>query len=155
MAKTRAKVVGRADRERFTGIPHAVMNHPDWLNLSSSAIRLLLELAKQYNSRNNGNLTAAWAIMQRRGFNSQTTLAAALSCLIEQEFIVKTREGRFSNPGKCCALYALTWRNIDECRGKELEIGPTIAPYRVFSLENNKPSPKSERSVSRNCIDKE
>lgn len=154
MAKTRAKVVGRADGGRFTGIPHAVMDHPDWLNLSSSAIRLLLELAKQYNGRNNGNLTAAWTIMRVRGFKNQNTLGDALSFLIRLGFVVRTREGRFCNPGKRCALYAITWQRIDECTGKQLEINPTAAPYRCFAIENNSPSTKPVATDYRKCSDK-
>lgn len=150
MAMTKGKTSGRSDKPRFAGIPHHVMKHPDWLRLSSSAVRLLLELARQYNGYNNGDLSAAWTLMKMRGFNSQTTLKAALDCLLQHRFIIKTREGRFCNPGKQCALYALTWQPINECKGKNLEVGPTQAPPRAFSLDGKKPSPESGAAFSKN-----
>ena len=92
MARTRKKTKGRQDIGRFLAIPHSVMEHPDWLTLKPNALRLLLELGKQYNGRNNGDLTAAWAIMQKRGFNSEGTLSSALNCLLAKNIITRTRE---------------------------------------------------------------
>lgn len=155
MARSRAKTKGRSDKERFTGIPHAVMKHQDWLNLSPNAIRLLIELAMQYNGRNNGDLTAAWTIMKERGFKSQSTLHDAVMCLLELRMLIRTREGRFCNPGKRCALYALTWQPIDECPGKQLEVGHTRTPPRQFSIENKKPSPQTGLIRYGNWIDTE
>lgn len=155
MARNREKTAGRKDTRRFAGIPHVVMEHPDWFKLHPSAICLLMELAKQYNGHNNGDLTAAWSIMHKRGFNSQSTLGNALERLLEYEFIVKTREGRFCNPGKQCALYALTWQPINECNGKNLEVGPTQAPPRAFSLGSKNLSPKTGAIDSRKWSHKE
>ena len=50
--------------------------------------------------------------------------------------LVKTRTGQFTNPGGVCALYAITWQPIDECKGKKLHVAPTNTPPRKFSLEN-------------------
>jgi hypothetical protein len=135
MARTRAKAKGRGDKPRFAGIPHHVMRHADYIGLSGSGLRLLLEMVLQYNGKNNGNLHAAWSLLKGRGFNSQTTLNKALAELLEKRFLVKTREGWFSNPGKRCALYAITWSAIDECPGKNLDVQSTHAPPRKFSLE--------------------
>lgn len=155
MATTRKKTKGRSEGGRFTGIPHAVMKNADYLKLTPNAIRLLLELSLQYNSHNNGNLTAAWSVMRERGFKNQNTLGDALACLIKLGFIVRTREGRFCNPGKRCALYAITWQRIDECPGKQLEIAPTASPYRCFAIENNSPSPESVATDYKKRSDKE
>lgn len=149
MARKRKTGKNPVNTGRFTGIPHAVMNHQAWLELTGNAIRLLMELAKQYNGYNNGDLTASWSIMKNRGFNSQSTLNAALACLIQLGLVIRTREG-FFYPNKRCALYAITWQRIDECKGKYLEVEPTKAPYRCFQLENNSPSPKAGASGSRN-----
>lgn len=155
MALTRSKTKKRLDVGRHFIIPHSIMDHPDWQRLTPNALRLLLELMKQYNGRNNGDLTAAWTIMQKRGFKSQTTLNAALKCLMKLEYIVRTQEGRFCNPGKCCALYAVTWLPIDECPGKNLEIAATSAPYRSFSLEIKKLSPETVPTDSKKWSEKE
>ena len=54
---------------------------------------------------------------------------------MEANLIIKTREGKFQNPHSRCALYAITWQQIDECEGKDLEVRPTSTPPRKFSLE--------------------
>ncbi len=155
MAHTREKSKGRKESGAVAVIPHRVLNHPDFLILSSSAIRLLLELVRQYNGHsNNGDLTAAWAVMRHRGFNSPTTLSKAVSELLKMQFIQRTREGRFINPGKQCALYALAWKSIDECLGKYLEVAPTLKPSRAFSAEVIKmPSTETVSTGYRNRID--
>ncbi|MDB6063325.1 MAG: hypothetical protein JWM78_3428 [Verrucomicrobiaceae bacterium] len=135
MARNRVRVKGRSEAGRYAGIPHAVMLHQDFIALPPNAIRLLLEMARQYNGHNNGDLSAAWTLMQKRGFNSEPTLNKALHKLLQLSFLVRTREGRFMNPGRLCALYALTWQAVDDCPGKNLEILPTSLPLRRFTAE--------------------
>ncbi len=133
MALNRAKAKGRRETGRFAGIPHVVMKHPDYIGLSYPAKSLLFELALQYNGYNNGNLTAAWSVMLKRGWRSKSTLSRALDELKSKNLISLTRSGWFANPGSRCALYALTWQAIDDCQGKQLEISATIRPLRSFN----------------------
>lgn len=121
----------------FSGIPRMVMDHPDYINLSGNAVKLLNELARQYRGSNNGDLTTSYSILKSRGFKSKGTIERNRNELLNAKLIIKTREGRFSNPHGVCALYALSWQPIDECNGK-LEIASTNTPPRKFSLENNK-----------------
>ena len=134
--RTTAK--GRAKNRRFVGIPFSVMDSEGYTGVSGNALKLLLELARQYNGYNNGDLSAAFSVLKPRGWRSKKTLARCLSELMERELIVKTREGWFSNPGGRCALYALTWQRIDECEGKDLELGPTAGPFKCFGLSSSK-----------------
>ena len=134
MARSRIKVKGRRDKERFAGIPHSVMRHPDYISLSPSAKSLLFELALQYNGYNNGDLSAAWSIMSKRGWNSKTTLASALKSLINNDLVVLSRSGRFLNPGAKCSLYAITWQPVNDLPAKALEINPTVRPIRSFRV---------------------
>jgi hypothetical protein len=90
------------------------MKHPCYITLTSKAVRLLLELAMQYNGYNNGDLSAAWSIMRGRGWNSRDTLFRAERELLSHCLIIKTRQGGKNR----CNLYALTWQAIDECGGK-------------------------------------
>jgi hypothetical protein len=151
MARQRERAKGRKEAGRFAGIPHAVMRHPDYIALSGNAVRLLLEMARQYNSHNNGDLSAAWTLMRERGFRSETTLTKAVHELMARNLLVRTREGRFINPGKQCALYALTWQAVDECPGKQLEIAPTATPLRSFTTEIIKmPAPETGATGPRN-----
>jgi hypothetical protein len=128
----------------FAGIPRVVMNNSDYTRLSGGAVKLLLEFCRQYKGSNNGNITAAFSILKQRGFNSKETIKRTKNELLSAGLIIETREGRFTNPGGVCALYAITWQPIDECPGKNLNVEPTTTPYRKFSLQNNEtPSPDS------------
>lgn len=135
MAKANGKGVnarGRNARPRsFAGIPRAVIEHPDYQSLHGNAVKLLVDLAYQYRGKNNGDLTASWSVLKRRGWSSQTTLAKALKQLLGANLITCTRQGKFMNPGGYPTLYALNWQPIDECGGK-LDVDPTTTPPRKF-----------------------
>jgi hypothetical protein len=144
VAKTFSKIKGRrSDYTSYAGIPRVVMDHPDYIGLGGNAVKLLLELARQYKGLNNGDLSASFSQMSKRGFKSKTTLKSALDELLQANLITQTRTGVFTNPGGKCALFALVWLPIHECSGKHLEVSPSTTPHRKFSLEINKnPSPE-------------
>jgi hypothetical protein len=147
MALTREKSKARGDKVSFAGIPRHVMDHPDYKRLSGGAVKLLLEFARQYKGKNNGDLTAAYAVLKDRGFSSKATIARCIKELLESGLVIQTRTGKFINPGGVCALYALAWNAIDECPGKRLEVKPTRTPPRKFSLESKNPCPVSGPSI--------
>lgn len=120
----------------FAGIPRVVLETKDFLGASLSAKTLLLCLACQYRGGNNGDLSLPHGLAKQWGVGSKSTLVKALRELEAANLILRTREGRFLNPGGCCALYALTWEPIDECKGK-LDVSPTIKPIRQFSMERS------------------
>ena len=128
----------------FGALPRRVWEHPDYQSLPGNAVKLLMDLACQYNGRNNGDLTAAYTVLKKRGWKSQDTITKAIQQLLDARLIVRTREGRFQNPGGRPHLYAISWKAIDECPGKQLDVGPTVKPPRTFSLEQIKnPSPET------------
>ena len=127
MAMTREKAKGRKEGGRFFALPATVLNSPQLRGLSGSGTRVLLMLGEQYNGKNNGDLEATFNTAKKWGIGSQETLSRALADLMARELIIRTREGAFVNPGRKCALYALGWHPIDECKGK-LDIAPTNAP---------------------------
>ncbi|WP_329006400.1 hypothetical protein [Pseudomonas aeruginosa] len=137
MARTLRKSKGRNPAGTFAALPHVVMDSEDFRSLSGGALKVLLGLLRQYRGVNNGDLSATFASASEWGIGSKATLAKALEELQERNLIIRTREGRFIKPGGCCALYALTWRLIDPCDGK-IEVSPTTAPPRKFSLERAK-----------------
>ena len=141
----RPNTKGRKDAPGgFAGIPRIVMKHPDYQNLSGGAVKLLVELASQFKGKNNGDLTTAFSVLRQRGFNSKATITRTAKELLDAGMITQTREGRFTNPGGICALYAVTWCNINECEGKNLTIRPTTTPMRKFSIEINEiPRPEA------------
>ena len=132
MARDRRKIKGRSESGRFLKLPHIVLNNEDYINLSYKSKALLTDLAMQYNGKNNGDFSAALGVMRKRGWTRSATLSAATKELVEANWILKTREGRFLNPGGRCALYAITWEPIDDCFGKDLEVKATIKAPRSF-----------------------
>lgn len=126
----------------YLALPKSVIECPDFYQLSGLAVKLLIQIAQALNGHNNGDLSAGFNHMRRRGWNSKSTLAAKLRELTDAGLLVKTRQGYFQNPGSRCDLYAVTWLAIDECVGKDLDVSATRAPYRSFAVENKKtPSP--------------
>jgi hypothetical protein len=113
---------GRASHENFFGTPKVVMAHSNYIRLTSSASKLLNDLGYQFNGYNNGDLTAAFSVMKKRGWASKATLWRALDCLLHYGMIIVTRQGGRNKT----TLYALSWRKIDECKGK-LDIPETVA----------------------------
>lgn len=136
MARSLRKSKGRNPAGTFAALPHVVMDSEDFRALSGGALKVLMGLLRQYRGCNNGDLSATFTQAEAWGVGSKTTLAKALRELQEHNLIICTRDGRFVKPGGCCALYALSWRPIDECGGK-LEVVPTITPPRKFSLERS------------------
>ena len=132
MAKNRLKIKGRSESGRFLKMYHQVLKNPDYINLTSKSKAMLIDIAMQYNGKNNGNLSAALGVMRKRGWKRGATLCAGIKELIEANLIIRTREGRFLNPGGRCALYAITWEPIDDCFGKDLEVKATIKAPRSF-----------------------
>jgi hypothetical protein len=107
----------------FLAVPHAVLNCPRYRELSPSAVKLLFDIAAQYNGKNNGDLSAAWKIMEPKGWRSEGTLDRAKKELLESEFIAQTRQGRLPN---LCTLYGITWKPLNP--NQKLDIGPNGFP---------------------------
>lgn len=119
----RARATGRTGKDRFLSIPHSVLNSDAYKGLNGWAVRLLVDIGGQYNGMNNGDLCAAFSVMEKRGWTSKHSLGAALNTLEKVGLIEQTRQGGRNR----CSLYAVTWKPIDECKGK-LDVRPTKAP---------------------------
>lgn len=116
---------GRRPTEQVTLFPRHMLRSKQFYALSPKAKQLLIELASQYTSYNNGDLTAAWTVLKKCGWNSSATLDLAKKELVAAGFISVTRQGKNgAGADRCPTLYALTWRPIDECGGK-LDVKPT------------------------------
>ncbi|QNA95024.1 hypothetical protein G4G30_04700 [Stenotrophomonas maltophilia] len=116
--RSRYKHKGRAANASFVSIPHFVLRSQQWGALDSFAVKLLMDLAGQYNGINNGDLSAPFSVMQHRGWNSETTLTKRLAGLEESGWIIKTKQG---GRRLGCNLYAITWWPVNECGGKHQE----------------------------------
>ena len=106
------------------------MESPNYCKLSHTGVRMLIELGKQLNGRNNGDLCATSRTLRARGWPSNETITRALLELEYFGFIVRTRQGGLNK----CSLFAVTWRGIDECGGK-LDISASAVPLRAWTVE--------------------
>lgn len=107
----------------FLLLPSALLNCPKFRGLSSSGVKLLIDIASQYNGKNNGDLCAAWKIMQPKGWHSEATLNRAKKELLATGFIAETRKGRRPN---LCSLYGITWQSLNP--NPKLDIEPFAFP---------------------------
>ena len=112
----------------FLHIPTAITAHQDFIELTPHALKLLIDIAQQYNGYNNGDLCASMTIMKLRGWKSNDTLSKRLKELADKNWILKTRTGGLRMGPD---LYAITWHPIDDCNGK-IDISPTMAPPRTL-----------------------
>ena len=131
----------RTSKGYWMKLPYEVLDSDDYLKLKASSKQLLIDIFRQHNGRNNGDLSASFKLMRARGWTSKSTLNRALNRLLASGLIIKTREGWFQGEhASRCALYAVTWLGIDECPGKDLDIKANPRPLRAFTIENKNSS---------------
>lgn len=139
-ARSRLRHKGRRENGTFTAIPHAVQDCPNWAQCSATAVKMLCDLARQYNGRNNGDLCAALSVLKPCGWTHPETVLWALRELRHYGFLQLTRQGGLHGP----SLYALTWHPIDDC-GPKLEVRPT----QVASGEWKQPRERFKRPAKK------
>lgn len=118
----------------YAPLYYCVIRSQSYGNLSAYAVKLLNDLLSQYYGSNNGDLSAPFSAMQKRGWKSKGTLNRAIKELLETGFIETSRQGGRHR----CSLYALTFYPIHECGGK-LDILPTNKPTSLW--RKNEPLP--------------
>lgn len=132
MARKLERTKGRRATWSFVALPHDILESVEFSELSNSAVRVLLCLFGQYRGSNNGDFTAAWSVMQKRGWKSKGTLYRAIDDLQENGWILKTRQGCRNR----CSLYGVTWLPIDACGGK-LDVSATKTPLGTWRSKNS------------------
>ena len=115
----------------FLALPHALLHSPAFRSLSYKAVKLLLDIASQFNGKNNGDLCAAWKIMVARGWKSEQTLQVAKNELLQAGMIAETRKGRRPN---VCSLYGITWQPLNP--SDKFEIEPFAFPVGAWDRVN-------------------
>ena len=100
----------KAGSGAYNAVPRACLQSNSLAKLSPYAKALLLDLMAQYNGFNNGDLSVAWKLMEKRHWKSKETLSNAKKELLNNGWIIVTRQGGRNK----CSLYALTLYNIDE-----------------------------------------
>ncbi|MFA1262192.1 hypothetical protein ACDI97_12395 [Xanthomonas axonopodis pv. fascicularis] len=126
-ARKRERFKGRKSGGAFFRVSVEVLESPAFCGLSMKARALLLDLGAQFNGYNNGDQSAAWSVMHKRGWKSKDTLRKALLELLDAGLIEQTRQGGLH----WCSLFAFTWMGIDECGGK-LDVKPNAVPSNLW-----------------------
>ncbi len=143
--RSRQRHKGRRESGSFTLLPHAVQDCGNWRQCSGTGIKLLVDLARQYNGRNNGDLSAALSLLRPFGWSSPDTVGNALRELRHYGFLLLTRQGGLFGP----SLYALTWHAIDDCGGKLTCAQPTkTAPGTWKELREPFKRPPKKRNAT-------
>lgn len=143
----RARLTGRRGTTfdgSFTSLPWTCFKSPEYSALSFRARALLIEVALQYNGRNNGRLCAAHSVVRARGFRSKDQLSKALRELLQAGWIVLTRQGGRTK----ASWYALTFRPIDSVPELEIKAGGALNLWRK-ELRNVRDPVLSEIAPSR------
>lgn len=108
MGKSNAK--GRKKTAPFVALPWFLINCSKYQKSRGNSIKLLTQVAEQYNGNNNGDLQASFSVLKEKGWSSSETLNRALNELLSNGLLIKTRQGYFPNT---CSLFALTWHKVD------------------------------------------
>jgi hypothetical protein len=102
--------------KNFFAVPHAVIDHPDYISMRWSSKALLMEIGRLYNGFNNGNLSLPFSVMKNKGF-SESTLNDAKKELIQNKWIIPVRHSmKFYQ----CGLFAISWIPLDKKEGLDI-----------------------------------
>jgi hypothetical protein len=109
---------GKAKREPggFVALPWSVLDSAAYQGLSHPAKALLLEVARQYHSDDNGRMLLSSRHLAPRGWRSPEVITRAKRELLEAGLIFETVKG--ARPNKA-SWYAVTWQTLDRHPGYE------------------------------------
>ena len=119
----------------FIALPHDVLYSDAYQSISHAARSLLLEVALQYKSDNNGMLLLSTRHLKKRGWRSADVITRKKRELLDAQLIFETVKGH--RPNKA-SWYAVTWFNLDS--NKQYDIGISKAfvkgAYRNVTQKN-------------------
>lgn len=122
----------------YFALPRNLYNSLDFQSLSTSSVKLLIDLCMQFNGSNNGDLSCEWSKMRLFGWKSKQTLYKALKELQDKNLIIIVRQGQAGgkhSQRRFCSLYALTWLPIDNVlnpdKSPKHKYGKTSKPPRL------------------------
>jgi hypothetical protein len=131
-------------------LPWSVLDCPGYGRLSHPARSLLLEVARQLHSDDNGRLLLSRAYLAPRGWKSADTITNAKRELLKGGFIFETVMGH--RPNKA-SWYAVTWRTLDKLPGYDegakhlFERGAYKKPFPLGSANLSPPAGKGRAVV--------
>lgn len=112
-------------------IPYSLLRHANFKRLTPYAVKMLMDLARQYTGFNNGYLCGAWTLARQLGWKSATTARDALAELEHYRIVERSQQGGRNRPN----LYALTFRRIDHKDGHPLNVPRSFKPDNAWKEE--------------------
>ncbi len=128
---------GRASHSDFIGIPRAVADSPAFKLLPPIARALYLDLRRQHNGYNNGQIAAVdkgapWAPGLSHYGWAHSSIHKCLKLLLTHGLIEVTRQGGIGSWSRICTLYAFTDCAVIYNREKGVSGSQPTLSYRNF-----------------------
>lgn len=114
------------DGGKFLALPDVMLLSPAYRSLNQVGRALLVDIAMQFNGKNNGRLVATWPYLNPLGWNSKSQIKNYLDVLLERGLLIETRKGGRNWP----AWYATTWQKLDVLEG--IDIAPRSFPRGAY-----------------------
>lgn len=131
MGRTLLKAKGRATHANFIGIPRQVADSPAYIALPHWVRALYVDLRRQHNGRNNGDICAADGILRRYGW-AHSTIHKGLKHLLKHGLIEQTRKGGIASMSQIPSLYAFTDLPVAPNLAKGIRFAQASWAYRDF-----------------------
>ena len=148
----RAKLLHKSDPNgQHARLYHDMLKRPAWIALSSSAIRLFVDMRLKLTSFNNGNIEAVFSELRHRGWQSKITMHKALRELETLGFIGRTRQGGIASMSRICSLYRFTDHDAIDSPKMRITGCKATHDYRKFdSMRAAKATVKETETQHRN-----
>jgi hypothetical protein len=137
--RTRENTHGRASYANFIGIPRSVADSAAFIALSQLTRALYVDLRRQYNGRNNGDISVADTVLAPFGW-AHTSIHKGLKSIIRHGLMVQTRQGGIASLSRICSLYGFTDMPIMANSAKGIAGAAPSLAYREY-----KPGPVQKR----------
>jgi hypothetical protein len=125
---------GRASHANFIGIPRSVADSAAFIALPQLARALYVDLRRQFNGRNNGDICAANSVLTPYGW-AHTSIHKGLRAIIRHGLMVQTRQGGIASLSRTCSLYGFTDLPIMANPVKGIAGAAPSLDYRDFKAE--------------------
>lgn len=133
----------RASYVNFIGIERSVADSPAFISLPAQARALYVDLRRQFNGKNNGDICAADSVLSPYGW-AHSSIAKNLLLLVKHGLIVKTRQGGIGAMSRTPTLYGFTDLSIVANPSKGIAGAMPSLAYREF-----KPDARMESTSTR------
>lgn len=127
---------GRASHANFVGIERTVIDSAAFVSLSKLARALYLDLRRQFNGHNNGDITIADSVLSRYGW-SHSSVHKALKEIVTHGLMIRSRKGGVTAPTAVRpSLYAFCDLPVMANPAKGIAGAQPMLSYRHFKPED-------------------